>query len=436
MGVDVMRWMYCGANIAQDFRFGYSVGDETRRRFLLPLWNVYSFFVTYANLDKWSPNGKPLAQATLAPLDRWILSELQTLATTMTDRLDNWDPAGAVRAAESFVDDLSNWYVRRSRRRFWKSESDADKQAAYATLYECLVTLAKLLAPFIPFVTEAMYQNLVRSLDAQAPESVHHCDWPTANAALLDEALMKETRLVRQVVSLGRAARSKANLRVRQPLATMLVKVTADEERAILERLREQVLDELNVKSLDFVKEEADLVSYSVKPMFGLLGPKYGKKVQAIAAALGKLEPAVVARSKRSGNGVNVIIDGETLAILPEELDVRSSERAGFATAEEDGYLVGVSTTLTPELVQEGVAREVVRFTQDTRKEADLDIADRIVAYVQAGEKTTVAVQAFAEYAKQETLTVDLRFGPPPAGVFSAGYDFDGEKVTVGVKKA
>jgi isoleucyl-tRNA synthetase len=435
MGVDVMRWMYCGAIITQDFRFGYSIGDETRRRFLLPLWNVYSFFVTYANLDKWTPAKQALAKGDYTPLDRWILSELQALVQTVTERLESFDPAAAVRAAEAFMDDLSNWYVRRSRRRFWKSESDADKQAAYATLYQCLVTLSKTLAPFIPFVTEAMYQNLVRSVDPAAPESVHHCDWPTPDDSLLDEALMTETRLVRQVVSLGRAARSKANLRVRQPLATMLVKTVSDDERAILERLREQVLDELNIKKLEFVKEEGELVSYAVKPMFGLLGPKYGKRVQAIAAALARLDPAVVARNKRSGKGADVLLDGETLTLLPEELDVRSNERAGFATAEDDGYLVGVSKEITPELEQEGIAREVVRFTQDTRKDADLDIADRIAVFVQAGDKVTAAVQSFNDYFKQETLTVDLRFGPPPEGFFTASNDFEGEKVVVGVKK-
>ena len=436
MGVDVMRWMYCGANITQDFRFGYTVGDETRRRFILPLWNVYSFFVTYANLDRWTPAKTALAQVALTPLDRWILSELQSLVKTVTDRLENYDPAAAVHAAEGFVDDLSNWYVRRSRRRFWKSESDADKQAAYATLYECLVTLCKLLAPFIPFVTETMYQNLVRSVDASAPESVHHCDWPQADETMLDEALMKETRLVRQIVSLGRAARSRANLRVRQPLAAMLVKVTSDEEKMVLGRLQEQVLDELNIKTLDFVSEEGELVSYMVKPMFGLLGPKYGRKLPAIAAALSRLDAAAVARSKRAGKGVDVIVDGEVLTLLPEELDVRSSERSGFVTAEEDGYLVGISTAMTPELEQEGIAREVVRFTQDTRKDADLDIADRIVTYIQTGDKISAAVQAFADYVKQETLTVDLRFGPPPDGFFTSTNDIEGDKVIIGVKKA
>ena len=435
MGVDVMRWMYCGANITQDFRFGYTVGDETRRHFIIPLWNVYSFFVTYANLDKWSPGRQPLSMQALTSLDRWILSELQNLIKLVTERLESLDPAAAVRAAEGFMDDLSNWYVRRSRRRFWKSESDADKQAAYATLYECLVTLSKVLAPFIPFLTEAMHQNLVRSVDAKAPESVHHCDWPQPDAALLDEPLMTETRLVREIVSLGRAARSKANLRVRQPLATMLVKVASEDEQRILERLQEQVLDELNVKSLDFAQEEADLVSYGVKPAFALLGPKYGKKVQAIAAALGKLDAAAVARSKRSGKGVDLIVENEPVTILPEELDVRSSERPGFATAEESGYLVGVSTTVTPELLQEGIAREVVRFTQDTRKGAELDIADRIVTYVQAGPATSAAVQVWADYVKQETLSVDLRLGPPPEGFFVSINDFEGDKITIGLKR-
>ena len=247
---------------------------------------------------------------------------------------------------------------------------------------------------------------------------------------------MTETHLIREVVSLGRAARSKANLRVRQPLATMLVKVKTDEEKTILERLQEQVLDEMNVKKLDFVKEEGELVTYAVKPAFALLGPKYGKKVGAIGAALGKLDAAVVARSKRSGKGVDVVVDGETLTILPDELDVRSSERSGYATAEEEGYLVGVSKEVTLELEQEGIAREIVRFTQDARKDAGLDIADRIVTYIQASEKVVAAVQTWADFVKQETLTVDLHAGPPPAGVFTAANDFEGEQVVIAVQKA
>jgi isoleucyl-tRNA synthetase len=439
MGVDVMRWLYCGANPTQNLNFGYGLGDETRRRFILPLWNVYSFFVTYARLDKWLPGAAAQRQGFLTPsrlslLDRWILSELQQLIVTMTERLDDYDAYAAVRAAEAFVENLSNWYVRRSRRRFWKSESDADKDAAYATLYECLVTLCKLLAPFIPFLTEAMYQNLVRRVDNTAPESVHHNDWPTPRYDLLDHEVIADMQLVLRVVGLGRAARSKANLRIRQPLANMLVKVRKPEEEVVLERVQDIVLDELNIKAMDYIREESELVSFVVKPRYNLLGPRFGKRMPAVASALSALDQNSLGRSVRAGQSITLMVEGEEVIISPDELEVRVMEREGYATAEEDGYLVGVNTTLTADLVQEGLAREVVRHVQDLRKEANFDIADRIILAYDAPDIVSQAIARFADYIKQETLAVDLRTGHLPDGV-SRTVEVDDHRLTLSVRR-
>jgi len=448
-GVDVMRWAYAGQQPESDMLFGYRLMDEVRRRFILPLWNVYSFFVTYANLDGWQPGSKSQISKSAnrqsanrqigkedwrSPLDKWLLSELQVLIQKVTAGLDDYDAMNPAKAVEVFVDSLANWYIRRSRRRFWKTEDDADKQAAYATLYECLVTLSKLLAPFLPFLTEAMYQNLVRSVDSRAPESVHHCAWPQADPALIDEGLMADIRLVREVVSLGRAARQKARLKVRQPLPQVLVRVKTPAERAALERLSDQVLDELNVKSLAFVSDDSELISYQVKPAFGLLGPKYGKLVPAIKAALEKMDPAMVAHKVLGGGRVAVPLDGETLHLESHEVEVRTLEKPGYATAEEEGYLVGVDIAVTPELEREGLARELVRHVQEARKNAGFRIDDRIVLGYQASPKVTEAFAAYGPYIQQDTLSVALQPGPL-ADAYTEYVDIEGEAVTLYLRR-
>ncbi len=448
-GADALRWyLYTGTPLGNPYRFGADQVVEVLRRFLLTLWNTYSFFVTYANLDvaDWKRemgSGIMLSAdhppaSSLEPLDRWVLSELTTLVGAVNKGLDAYDVAGAARAIERFVDDLSNWYVRRSRRRFWSKagfsrKGDLEKRAAYGTLYTCLVTLSKLLAPFMPFVAEEMYRNLVRLVDAAAPESVHLCDFPEANAAFLDEKLMEETRLVMRTVSLGRAARSKANLRVRLPLARVMVKVKTTEEQAALERLADQVMDELNVKALEFAEDEARLLSYTVKPMLNLLGPKYGKRLPAIRAALEKADAAQVAAWCRAGKPVALDLEGETVTLFPEEVLVQAGDREGFAVAEEGGYLVGVDTRLTAELMREGFAREVVRYIQDMRKAAGFEITDNIVSYLEGGPGLREALEAHGTYVRQETLSRELHLEAAPVGAHAQTVEIEGESVTLGV---
>jgi isoleucyl-tRNA synthetase len=338
MGADVMRWVYASANIQTNLNFGYGIGHEVVRK-LLTLWNTYSFFVMYANVDGWTPDQTASDRPT-AELDRWILSRLHSLVGDATSALERFDTAHMTQAVETFIDDLSNWYVRLSRRRFWRGESDEDKQSAYATLYEVLVTLTRLIAPVLPLTAEEMYQNLVRSARADALESVHLCDWPTQDKSYVDERLMTETESVMRVVRLGRAARNAAGIKVRQPLAALYVRMAADSEREAVKRNERLILDELNVKAL---------------------------------------------------------------AEIPSE---GAPESAAFA--EEDGILVAFETALSDELVQEGLARDFIRRIQNLRKESGFNVDERIIIRYEATEKLALAISAYADYIKQETLTDNL----------------------------
>ncbi|MCH8162371.1 MAG: class I tRNA ligase family protein, partial [Chloroflexi bacterium] len=358
MGVDVMRWLFLGHNPATNVNFGYGPGDEVRRSLILTLWNTYSFFVTYANIDGWQP-GDEIAPA--SELDRWLMSELNQLIADVTESLEDYDTMAPIHRIESFVEDLSNWYVRRSRRRFWKSEDDTDKQSAYQTLHTCLVTLAKLMAPFTPFLTDEIYQNLVRSHDANAPASVHLCDWPESDTSKIDSALNDEVRLAMRLASLGRSARSKASIKVRQPVQRIYVKVHGKEEEAALDRLKAQLGEELNVKELLPIEDESTYLRYEVLPNLPVLGPKYGKDVGKIRAALAEMDAGEIAAAVDRGESTEVA--GFELAA--EEILVSAVEQEGFASAQEDGYVVVVDTELPPALLDEGLAREIVHRIQN-----------------------------------------------------------------------
>ena len=454
MGVDVMRWLFLRQNPANNINFGYGPADEVRRSMFLTLWNTYAFFVTYAELDGWTPPARFTTEDTegtevsvgvgeagvaYTELDRWVLSELHQLIGAVTDALQDFDAAAATKLIEAFVDDLSNWYVRRSRRRFWKSESDSDKLAAYATLYECLVTLAKLMAPFTPFLAEEMYGNLVVGGwklevggNAAPPESIHLTDWPMPDASRIDRTLSDETRLVMRIASLGRAARAKAQLKVRQPVAELFVKLPTQLEEHALERLAPQLLEELNVKALRIVRDETDFLRFEVKPNLKLLGQKYGREVQDIAKALASMPEAELSQVARAaGAGQPVEVAGKTLA--PEELLVNGREKEGFASAEENGAVVIVSSELTPELVREGLAREIVHRIQNLRKDAGFEIADRIKTYYRAGAEIADVMRQHEPYISAETLSVALSDDAPEHGVHSETADIDGHEVTLSV---
>jgi len=434
-GADAMRWyLYTASPPGQERRFSADLVSEVVRNFTLTLWNTYSFFVTYANLDGWQPQEGVTPE--YSSLDRWLLSALHTLTRDVSTALENYDVLGATRPIETFVDQLSNWYLRRSRRRFWKSESDGDKYAAYATLYEALTTLSKLLAPTMPFMAEELYQNLVRSMDENAPKSVHLAVWPTYKADWVDEKLNREMTLVMKLASVGHAARNKANMKVRQPLAEAAFSVGSAEERSAISLYAELLEDELNVKSVRALDAAAEAVSYSLNPLPKQLGQKYGKLFPAIRQAVMTLNADEAARLLLDNQPVKVEVDGQSYDLLPEEVEVRATAREGYTVASEGAYLAALVTDLTPELVHEGLAREFVRRVQDLRKKADLEISDRIVVVYQASLGLQEAVQAFQDYIMAETLAVDLKSARIPEGAPMIEDQFDQQSVKVALQKA
>jgi len=386
-GADALRW-YCftASPPGNVRRFSEKLVSEVTRRFLLTLWNVYSFFVTYANIDHFTPSSEG---ASLEPseLDRWIISELNQLIADVDAALDGYNPTEAGRKIESFVDDLSNWYVRRSRRRFWKSENDADKLSAYTTLYQCLVILSKLLAPFTPFVAEELYQNLVCSAFPEAPDSVHLADFPVADTTRIDRQLAADTQLAMKVSSLGRAARSQAGIKVRQPLAHVVVSLAGSREERSLERVKPQILEELNVKDLK-------IAGYSEV-------------------------------AKLDGHGY--VVSG-----MEQKID----EKKGYKVLTGGGvYLVAVPTEIPPELQAEGMAREVVHRLQIMRRSAGFDIADYITTYYQGDAYMRQIIEDFADYIKQETLSRKLVEGAPEEGVFTESYKLGDHEILLGVER-
>ncbi len=368
-GADALRWyMLVSVPSENTHRFSTQMLAETLRRDLLTLWNTYLFFVLYANIDHFVP--QMTGELPLAELDSWIISELNQLIADVTKAMDGYDHTAAARHIETFVDSLSNWYVRRSRRRFWKSENDADKLAAHNTLYQCLVTLAQLLAPLTPFIAEEMYQNLVCSVDSTASESVHLTDFPVADKAKINRELDNDVRLAMKISSLGRAARAKAKVRVRQPLAKALVKVGQDKEKNALRRLASHVLEEVNVKELGFVDYEM------------------------------------------------------------------AGDVSGYSVASEEKYWVAVNTELSPELVAEGIGREIVRRVQTMRRAADFDIADHIITYYQAEEAIKQAVTDCQQYIAQETLSEALLDGVPPEQAYAQRHRIADSDVLIAIMRA
>lgn len=444
MGVDVMRWLYCAHRPENNLLFGYHRADETRRRFLLPLWNVYNFFVSYARLDGWEPSQEGFnpeqpegsAPISTSPLDRWIVARCNQMAGQVYDALVDSDAYEATVSVEAFIDDLTNWYIRRSRRRFWKSEHDQDKQTAYATLYYVLVRLVRVLAPFVPFVTEVMYQNLVRGVQPSAHESVHHTLWPQAEAQTIDERLISQMALAREAASLGLSARNSANIKIRQPLGRALVYAGA-QGGGLSEELADLVRDELNVKVLEFVEEEGRLVNYRLAGEGRLLGPKYGALYPRIRQALGAVDASAAVRRLQAGQSIELQVGDETVTLLPEEVIINAEPAAGLAVASEKGVTLAIDTTITPSLRAEGLVRDLVRYVQTLRKDADFALDDRItVALLGLNEEARAAVAEFDGYFRQETLATTVLFEDDGAAWDAADRQkLDGQPVEVRVRR-
>ena len=439
MGADVMRWVFARHIPQNNLNFGYSVGDAARRRFVLPLWNVYYFFTTYARLDGWNPDQATSADASsngkgaLGELDRWAISELNALVRSVTSDLENWRIERASEAIETYVERLSNWYVRRSRRRFWKSEDDNDKQDAYNTLYTCLTTLSRLLAPIMPFISEEIYTNLVSRRFSDAPDSVHMADWPVANEDVIDEPLGVRTNLAMRLASLGRSARSAAAIKVRQPLAALIVELNSPQERAALEMIANQLKDELNVREVRDTSESDSLMAYRLRPNLPALGPKYGRRVNDIRNLLNESEASVVAALVRASENVQL---GD-FELNPDEVLVDNVAAEGYAVESDGTYTVGISTQITPELRAEGYVRDIAHIVQNMRKNAGLEISDRIHLSIQAPEGTDIAtaIATHTDYITNETLAVGIN-GEIDDVVARDRHSVNGVEVEIGLAKA
>jgi isoleucyl-tRNA synthetase len=406
----------------------------------LKLWNTYSFFVTYANIDEFDVNAEPIPIAERDLLDRWILSELHTLVRNVTQAYETYDVIGATRPIEAFVDDLSNWYLRRSRRRFWQDDNPQDKQAAYQTLHECLVTLAYLLAPSMPFLGEALYQNLVVEQGNGDADSIHLATWPEANTALIDETLNYRMQLVKRMVSLGHAARNSAGIKVRQPLSEVSFAVPSDETQAqTLLDFTDTVADELNVKSVKLMDpvESAGMVNYAVKPV-DTLGRALRKDFPAVRKALvdgAADQVSAWGRQLLSGENIEVEANGQTFILTPEQVVVQQTGAEGFAVAEEYGYLAALNTDLTDELIQEGYAREIVRRIQTLRKDADFDLSDRIALSFTTEGALAEVMTVYEDYIRAETLAEVWNGDGVVNGDFTDTVELNGETLQFSIRQ-
>jgi isoleucyl-tRNA synthetase len=429
MGADVMRWLYCRTRPEGNVLFGYKKAEDVKRQFFLPLWNVYSFFVTYANLDNWTPHQK---SSQLSLLDRWILSKLQCLIADVTKDLEDYDAAESTIRIEKFVEELSTWYIRRSRRRFWKSKADEDKRAGYTVLYNCLTTLIRLLAPFTPFIAEEMYQNLVLSVQPEAAQSIHHTEWPREDPALIDAELMANMEMVMRVVTLGRSIRSTSGIKLRQPLSEVVV-VAPKEDLERLQEFTDLIKDELNVRRVTLTTQEKDLARHELNLIPSRLGKKYGALYPKLREAVSKMNSEGLIRSLRERLAVGIEVEGHIVTLLPEDVEIRDIPLEGYKMAEEKGIIVGLNLVVTKELALEGLAKDIVRRIQNQRKEAGFNIADEIETYYKAGVKLQEIFETYGEYIASETLSRALREGDPPEKAFIEEYVLDGERLRIGL---
>jgi isoleucyl-tRNA synthetase len=407
VGADALRWYFL-ARLSPEVqkRISVEIVQDVASSFVNTFWNTYSFFVLYARIDDVDLT-QPIAPADRPEIDRWALALLNRTIRTCTEALDDFDAKRAGETIEAFVDQLSNWYVRRNRRRFWKSTDAGDKRSAYLTLYECLDGVHRLMAPFVPFISEHVYQNLVRSIRPDAPISVHMSEWPVADPARDDDALLHDIDVVQKVVGLARAARNQSGVRTRQPLSRLLVRVPDDRAGAALDGHRDQVLEELNVKELEFIARDAGLVNYRIKPNLPKLGKAYGKKLPAIREALLNADGAAIAGATARGETFDIEIDGESIALGEDDVLVETSSAEGYACGEEGGFLTALDTSLNDALIREGVARELIRTVQEARKQAGLEVSDRIVLGISGSTGVEAALGEYRDYLMSETLATD-----------------------------
>ena len=429
-GADAIRWyFYINSAPWLPNRFHGKAVQEGQRKFMGTLWNTYAFFVLYANIDNFDASKYTLDEKTLTVMDRWILSKLNSTVGAVDDNLANYRIPEAAKALQEFVDDLSNWYVRRSRERFWAKGMEQDKINAYMTLYTALVTISKAAAPMIPFMTEEIYRNLVCSVDKNAPESVHLCDFPKVDENLIDKELEASMEEVLDIVVMGRAARNTANIKNRQPIGTMYVRA----ERPLDDMFNAVVADELNVKNVEFKDDLSDFTSYTFKPQLKTVGPKYGKLLNGIRTHLAELNGREAMKELESTGSLSFDIDGQNVVLSKEDLLIDTAQMEGYVTEEDSTVTVVLDTNLSDALIEEGFVREIISKIQTMRKEAGFEVMDKIVVYSMGNQKIEGYMKEYREEILSDVMASDIRFDEVKG--YTKEWSINGESVTLGVEK-
>lgn len=429
-GADAIRWyFYINSAPWLPNRFNGKAVSEYSRKFMGTLWNTYAFYVLYANIDNFDATAYKLEEDKLSVMDRWLLSRLNSTIKQVDDNLNSYRIPEAARALQSFVDDMSNWYVRRSRERFWAKGMEQDKINAYMSLYTALVEISKAAAPMIPFMTEDIYQNLVRSIDKNAPESIHLCDFPRAGDSQIDKELEDNMEHLLEIVVMGRACRNAANIKNRQPIAKMYVKSVW----ALSKYYKEIIEDELNIKEVEFTSEIADFITYSFKPQLKTVGPKFGKLLGGIRTALTEIDGNAAMKEIRSTGELKLDIAGETIVLLEEDLLIETAQMEGYVSESDNSVTVVLDTNLTPELVEEGFVREIISKIQTMRKEAGFEVMDKIKVYVKDNEVIKGIAAAHKDEICKDVLAEDI-VADTAAG-YEKSWNINAEKVTLAVEK-
>ena len=434
-GADALRWyMFTSVSPWLPKNFSIKGVDEVIRKFLLTLWNTYSFFIIYANIDDFNPLNHELPVKERYEIDRWIISELNITVKKVNELMDIYNVTDSGRLIGDFVDNLSNWYVRRSRRRFWKGEEDKDKISAYKTLYECLLTLSKLCAPYIPFLSEEIYKNLTGSI-GNGFESVHLEKYPESENENIDNDLSFKMDIARKVVGLGRSVRSKVNIKIRQPLQNAFVYTGNDKEKINAIRHFEDIIaEELNVKKISFVENIEDLVSYNIKPNLKLLGSKFGALVPQIKIALTDENPIQIAIKVKNNKNITLSCNGKKIELLPEEVLVEAVDKEGMCVESDSEVTIGLEMEISKELQEEGFCRELIHYIQNIRKEADFEIENLIETHIICNEKNKMIIKENIDYIKKETLSLSLDFDLDNNGLFIRDIKIDSEEIKIGVR--
>ena len=429
-GADAIRW-YFYSNSAPWLpnRFHADAVTEGQRKFMGTLWNTYAFYVLYANIDEFDPTKYSLEYDKLSVMDKWLLSRLNSCVKTVDDCLANYKIPETTKALQAFVDDMSNWYVRRSRQRFWAKGMEQDKINAYMTLYTALVTFIKASAPMIPFMTEDIYQNLVKSVNTDAPESIHLCDFPAVDEAMIDEKLEQDMGEVLDIVVLGRAARNASGIKNRQPIGQMFV----NGEAALTDYYKQIIEGELNVKDVIFKDDVSDLTDYTFKPQMRILGPKYGKDLGKIRNILANLNGSAAKKELDANGFLTIELNDGKINLLPEELLIDMSQKEGYVSQADHGVTVVLDTNLTPALLEEGFVREIISKVQTMRKEAGFEVTDHITVYEEGNDKIKEVMTKYTDEIKNDVLADDMCLDAE--GGYSKEWDINGEKVRLGVEK-